>query len=329
MTDSPALRYASSNMCPVCGEFERTEIASEDYGEWLAVNCPRCHRFRISSTAISHLNSQHKDNKPLLCAWIRDRDETGRGPPSISARDLPTICDALPTFRVVDKQRILLEIIERKTANPASTVVLIYDHDYPLAWAAGRDELEYLLESLQARGHLALVNRQGDRIVETCQVTPSGWEYLDGLDRRTVETDQVFVAMWFDPSMNNAWTNAIRPTIEKLGYRPYRVDEDPSNAERIDARIQLEIARSRFVIADATGQRQGVYFEAGYALGLQIPVIWSVRADHLEHVHFDTRQFPHIVWNDEPDLAQQLEAVVVARFGGAGRLAELSHGSSR
>ncbi|MDE0178608.1 MAG: hypothetical protein OXP36_08410 [Gammaproteobacteria bacterium] len=262
-----------------------------------------------------------------MSAWIRDKDEADRPPPSISVKDLPTICDALPTLRVVDKQRILLEAIERRTQNPASRVNLICDQDYPLAWATDHDELEYLLDSLQARGHLALVNRQGDRVVES-QVTPSGWEYLDGLDRRTVDTNHVFVAMWFDPSMHTAWTDAIRPTIQNVGYRPYRVDDDPSNAERIDAKIQLEIARSRFVIADVTGQRQGVYFEAGYALGLQIPVIWSVRTDNLEQVHFDTRQFPHIVWDNEHDLAQKLESVVIARFGAAADEAEFAQRSS-
>lgn len=245
MTDSPALHYdPSSKTCPVCAAFEHTDIDSQDYGEWLAVNCPRCHRFRISLTAIAHLNSRYSDSKPRLSAWIRDRDETDRPPPSISAKDLPTICDALPTLRVVDKQRILLEVIERKTVNPGSRVGLFYDHDYPLAWAADRDELEYLLDSLQARGHLALIGRQSDRIVETCQVTPSGWEYLDRLDRRAVDTDQVFIAMWFDQSMHAAWTDAIRPTIQNLGYRPYRVDNDPSNAQRVDAKIQLEIGRS-------------------------------------------------------------------------------------
>jgi len=59
-------------------------------------------------------------------------------------------------------------------------------------------------------------------------------------------------------------------------------------------------------VADFTGSRGGVYFEAGFALGLGIPVIWSCRKNDVKKVHFDTRQYNHIVWNDSSDLYRQL-----------------------
>ena len=31
-------------------------------------------------------------------------------------------------------------------------------------------------------------------------------------------------------------------------------------------------------------------------MGLGLPALWSVRQDDLPHVHFDTRQFYHVVW---------------------------------
>ncbi len=46
--------------------------------------------------------------------------------------------------------------------------------------------------------------------------------------------------------------------------------------------------------------------EAGYALGLGMPVVWCVREDELDDVHFDTRQFNHIVWRDPSELRQRL-----------------------
>lgn len=62
-------------------------------------------------------------------------------------------------------------------------------------------------------------------------------------------------------------------------------------------------------------QRPGVYFEAGYALGLGIPVFWCVRSDDLANVHFDTRQYNHIVWENERQLAEQLYLYVSAIVG--------------
>jgi hypothetical protein len=49
-----------------------------------------------------------------------------------------------------------------------------------------------------------------------------------------------------------------------------------------------------------------VYFEAGYALALERIVIWSCREDHVKDLHFDTRQYPHIVWKQPQDLRCQL-----------------------
>lgn len=50
-------------------------------------------------------------------------------------------------------------------------------------------------------------------------------------------------------------------------------------------------------------------------MGLGLPVVWSVREDDLENVHFDTRQYNHIVWTDEDDLQEQRYNRVSAVIG--------------
>ncbi|MDD9797634.1 MAG: hypothetical protein OXT03_00745, partial [Alphaproteobacteria bacterium] len=42
-----------------------------------------------------------------------------------------------------------------------------------------------------------------------------------------------------------------------------------------------------------------VYYEAGFAHGLNKQVIFTVREDCADHVHFDTRQFNHIIWEEK------------------------------
>jgi nucleoside 2-deoxyribosyltransferase len=56
---------------------------------------------------------------------------------------------------------------------------------------------------------------------------------------------------------------------------------------------------SRFVVADFTGQRGSVYFEAGFAVAIGLPVIWLCRKDQLADVHFDTRQYNFLTWTDD------------------------------
>jgi nucleoside 2-deoxyribosyltransferase len=111
--------------------------------------------------------------------------------------------------------------------------------------------------------------------------------------------------MWFHPDMDLTFQVRICPALEETGYRPLRVDMAEHN-EKIDDRIVAEIRKSGLVIADFTGQRGGVYFEAGFALGLGLPVIWSCRADQIDQVHFDTRQYNHIVWTTPDDLRVKL-----------------------
>ena len=242
-----------------------------------------------------------------LSAWIRDHGEFGRQPPTIIDERLDRIADSFPHYRVSEKQRLLLSAIERRT-KPAEATRLVVEQDFPVAWAENANELRYLLRALSDH---ELISLSEGKEGSTCEITPTGWDYLEEMESRRDSGKQVFVAMSFDATMDAAWSEGIRPALESVDYRAYRVDMDPHN-DRIDAKIQAEIKASRFIVADVTGQRQGVYFEAGYALGLGMPVVWCVREDELDDVHFDTRQFNHIVWRDPSELRQLAERVAGA-----------------
>jgi len=101
------------------------------------------------------------------------------------------------------------------------------------------------------------------------------------------------------------------PALEENGYVPMRIDAVQHN-EKIDDRIIAEIRRSGLLVADVTGQRGGVYFEAGFAMGLGIPVIWTCRDDEIANVHFDTRQYNHVVWSTPSDLREKLNLRIQA-----------------
>lgn len=97
---------------------------------------------------------------------------------------------------------------------------------------------------------------------------------------------------------------------------PVRIDRVHHN-EKICDKIIAEIRTCQFLVADVTLQRAGVYFEAGFAIGLGRPVIWSCREDDLKNVHFDTRQYNHIVWKEPTDLRIQLADRIKATIPGA------------
>ncbi len=115
------------------------------------------------------------------------------------------------------------------------------------------------------------------------------------------------------------YEKAIKAAIEEAGYSAYRVDEEP-HSDNIIFKIMAEIKNSRFLVADITEQRNGVYFEAGYALGLGLPVIWSVRRDDVDNVHFDTAQYNQIRWGSAEELKEGLFDYICAIIGQRGRV---------
>ena len=148
------------------------------------------------------------------------------------------------------------------------------------------------------------------------QLSVEGHARLAELNQTAAESSKAFVAMWFDASMNEVWEDAIRPGIEEAGYEPVRIDRK-EHVNKIDDEIIAELRRARFAVADFThgeeGPRGGVYYEAGFAHGRDIPVIFSCRKDAMEKVHFDTRQYNHIVW--EVDKLDEFRSRLATRIG--------------
>lgn len=140
---------------------------------------------------------------------------------------------------------------------------------------------------------------------ETIVMRPKGWMRIEELEQINSESKQGFVAMWFDKSMNEVYSNAISMAIEDAGYRPLRVDNSEHN-DKIDDKVISEIRKSRFIVADFTGHRGNVYFEAGFAKGLGIEVFWTCRDDCFKDLQLDIRQFNCIKWKmDEPEEFRQ------------------------
>ncbi|MFT3927830.1 MAG: hypothetical protein QM778_35205 [Myxococcales bacterium] len=161
----------------------------------------------------------------------------------------------------------------------------------------------------------AIVCKDGDHERMSFSLLPEGWRRAELLRRGVSRGDRAFVAMWFSDSMTETYESGIRPVLEAAGYSPpFRVDDrehdaahgQPDHRPRIDDRIIAEIRRARFVVADATGARMNVYYEAGYAEALGLPVIWCCREDEVEKMPFDTRQLSHILYKDSEELRKRL-----------------------
>lgn len=132
----------------------------------------------------------------------------------------------------------------------------------------------------------------------------------DYLDEDIVEllhlnfTETVFIAMWFDKSMES-YERAFIKAVEKCGYTP-RIIKDKEYNGSIVPEIFYEIRKCKFVVADFTGNRGSVYYEAGYAEALGKKVIQCCKSEDFDNIHFDVSHIKTIIWDDEKDLEQRL-----------------------
>ena len=84
----------------------------------------------------------------------------------------------------------------------------------------------------------------------------------------------------------------LKPAVEQTGYELRTVTR---KAGHIDAMIEDEIRRCRFLVADLSDQNAGGLFEAGFAEGLGKPVIYICQDD--VPTHFDTNHRHTVRWN--------------------------------
>ena len=179
------------------------------------------------------------------------------------------------------------------------------------------DELVFLLQYLEVAGWIQMANSGAGTV--GCTVTVDGYRQIAEQEVNP-SSDRVFIAMWFDDSMVDAREDGIKPAILNTGYTPRLINEKP-DVDKIDDEIIGEIRRSRFLVADFThgdrGARGGVYYEAGFALGIGLTVIRSCRKDVIDRneLHFDVRQHYHIVWETPDELRIGLEARILALVG--------------
>ena len=178
------------------------------------------------------------------------------------------------------------------------------------------DAVEGLLGYLERHGYITAITDRIDNFSSAYVVEVEGYSKVETILGSTA-SNQAFVAMWFDASMDDAYENGIAPAIESAGFSAKVINRDPT-VDKIDDAIVAEIRKSKFIVADFThgdkGARGGVYFEAGFAMGLGIPVIYTCRKDMIDEVHFDTRQYNHIVWSDPNELRLRLQERIEARI---------------
>ncbi len=297
----------TTGSCPICGlnSFEEQLGGRDAY----TFECKRCGTFAMTGRLLRQFRGhEHEPDdlklRPYLSAYTKQTSMAGTTP-MLGSENWRDVARAHMGTPVPAKVLKLLRLFETGSDHPGASVRTIPELDFPLLDAKNTEEMGFLYNHLVDLGYVEQVSENVARL------TVKGWEQLSpnpsvGLPGR------VFVAMSFADELDIVYFEGIAPALkDDCKLEPRRMKEI-QHVDQITERIIAEIKLAQFMVADFTGQRSGVYFEAGYARGLGREVVWTCREDERDKLHFDTRQFNHVLWKTPGDLRRQLVDRVTA-----------------
>jgi hypothetical protein len=282
-------------------------------------------KYVMSGSARAQIKSRSVEVKKKLTSWIVSQHLASFDWPIIDSRVLQSVELQRP-LRISEKIKRFFQLLISENYTVGNDLDLFGDDS-----ALWLEKLAAWTDSLpgnEVHGLLRLLRDENLLLLDSneTRLSPAGFQRLEELETGGAPTTQAFVAMWFADELMSAYEHGIAPAIRAAGYEPVRIDQKEL-AGKVDDAIIAEIRRSHFVVCDFTcgvhafdGRKEaiargGVYYEAGFAQGLGTPVIWTARADCIEFVHFDTRQFSHIVWSSPEDLRSKLYNRIAAVIG--------------
>jgi len=313
----------SKEKCPICNK-GKAEINSSGERDIYFCDCWICSKYNITVPAYKDFikPEKHKDERYILSGYLRQAYEENRKTPVITLENYKEIINSteLPSDIFDQFEKIIIHIFNKPKG---------YDdycdlrwQDYSICYAKGPEEFSYFLEKMFELGYLKSRGGYVDVFYDRkYRLSLNGLRKYEEIKKRGKDSRQIFVAMWFDDNkefqntdLKKAYEKGFKDAIESTGHTPRRIDY-LEHDDFIPDKIISEIKRSRAMVADLTGSRGSVYFEAGFAMGLSIHVIWTCHETEFDKRQFDVKQVNTIKWKDHNDLKEKLIKRIEATIG--------------
>lgn len=286
--------------CPICKEASAQEFENNTF------DCIRCGQFIIEENVLTGCKNNLDDSlRWKVSSYIREFQ-----PEVVTSDDIERALKH-PVPSLHHRAEWMLRWLAEKYPAGKSFILFNNQDIIPLlsiGWNKNVDEMSFMIRDVLCDEMQLLTNNQG-----RYSINAKGFLYLEG--RRETVSSIGFCAMWFNPDVKPLWLEAIEPAIREAGYEPLRLDESKEYNNRVDDEIMASIRASRFVVADFTGNRGGVYYEAGFAHGLGLDVIFMCKEG--DELHFDVRQYNCIYWTMDnlEDAKKRLKNRILATLG--------------
>lgn len=327
--------------CPICGK-KATIDNSEIQNYKVTIQCPYCGNYSIGLKYADEpeFTEEEKIKLKYYYATVPSDDIQRRFENYIyDEKSKVNIIKTIPAPKnLLEKIDKVLLYMSDKTYIYNNGVLFDYDISYRLFFCVDFDEFSaikrYLLNEEYITPECTYRNNLENNTF-CYALTAKGLERANKLKDSTI-SDNCFIAMWFNDETSEFYNYLVKavqgnPEIEDknsdeygAGYKAIRIDNKNHN-NYIPNEIIAEIKRCKFMIADLTGYRGGVYFEAGFAEGLGKPVIYTCNEDWFDDikdekgnviqsgVHFDLKQKYILKW--KKDELDEFKRTLAAKIG--------------
>ena len=323
---------AMSINCKICGE-QATQGSVPNHAHLHKYSGCKCGAYYHDLQHDKSMAAYSQFDCARLCVLLRERYLKGFPAPLLwLSEDSNAVPDVAPKLLVPDLLKewpdTVPERLDRCLCNLANFIPrpgefgdFSKNIHQSVVFACDPIEVRYFLDALREQG--LLENSTKTDQWSYVRLTVAGWarvkDLTGGINRRQ---NPAFVAMWFGgressdrQRMTDRFKNVIYKASIACGWHAERVDSREHNDSIMDRIINM-IRVAPFMIADLLENNDGVYYEAGFARGRDIPVIYLVE-DRLDapKPHFDVSGVNHVRWSTEDDLRVKLENRIKGTMG--------------
>lgn len=326
--------------CPICSVPTYYYDILGDGSMKYKIRCYKCGEYIITEDAEHHLkhyplNPQESSN---LSGWLTSNQKF-----TFYEKDIKRL-RKMNSIYVDEKAEILFRELVKKYPNPGDNIPDLFQLIAKILDLKARDEFPNiggLNEESVKYGFFFYAKSRSQNIREfsylfntyliqhkrflgkdgtNFQITPEGWNFFNQLQNPNEASSVAFIAMKFEENLKKYSDDWFELAVKNAGYKPIRIDKY-EHINLIDDEIMANIRKSKFIVADYTYNSFGVYYEAGFARGLNIPVINLCNKECFESednkVHFDTNHYPFLLWEWDKgeDISNKLRIRIEATIG--------------
>jgi nucleoside 2-deoxyribosyltransferase len=276
--------------CFFCGSREITDphgISGSPEGDYFRYRCKICGYVYCAFDHISHLQGRKftDEEKKIICINLREGFERRGKTQLAKPLTITNLNDIIYNYRPLDPLEKLdkaLEYSHSKSDFIGEPIYVNQNEEYPCLHSFDPKEVTQIYKILADENYIKVQDKKNPHA--KFWLTAKGYQRLSEL-KKPSDSNKCFVAMWFNDEMDRVYEEAIKPAIEykddgaeNSTYEAILI-KDVQHTNDINDEIIAQIRRSRFMVCDLTGYRGGVYFEAGFAYGLGLEVIYTCRKD--------------------------------------------------